>query len=227
MVDVCTCYKTVISQCSSFWAPSTFIRTSPSQGNCSGIPPPWSVASCGAATPTSIMKNKTYRPNNWFSPLTSWPPRSSLPQNNYFLITYQTCHHYHGDNKANHNYYSYEQAGPVPWAMKVNMIMCVIMVITYCFIPILYEGFVHGCCSWTAKQANCSKPQSLYTLTIPRAPSSSSSHCFTQYLMTSHTCCLVIWIPPDPYNNSLNTHRIPNGWMFLATDNPQMASRSE
>ena len=47
--------------------------------------------------------------------------------------------------------------------MKVNMIMCVIMVITNCFIPILYYGFVHGCCSWTAKQANCSKPQSLYT----------------------------------------------------------------
>ena len=130
-------------------------------------------------------------------------PRSSLPQNNYFLTTYQTCHHYHGDNKANHNYDSYKQAGPVPRAMKVNMIMSVIMVITNCFIPILYYGFVHGCCSWAAKQANCSKPQSLYTLAIPRTPSSSSSHCFTQYLMTSHTCCLTIWIPPDSYNNSL------------------------
>ena len=91
-------------------------------------------------------------------------------QNNYFLITYQTCHHYHGDNDANHNYYSYKQAGPVPRAMKVNMIMCVIMVITYCFISILYHGFVHGCRSWTAKQANHSKPQSLYTLAIPQAP---------------------------------------------------------
>ena len=34
-------------------------------------------------------------------------PRSCLPQNNYFLITYQTGHHYHGNDKANNNYYSY------------------------------------------------------------------------------------------------------------------------
>ena len=54
--------------------------------------------------------------------------------------------------------------------MKVNMIMCVIMVITYCFISILYYSFVHGCRSWTAEQANRSKPQSLYILAIPRAP---------------------------------------------------------
>ena len=91
------------------------------------------------------------------------------------------------------------------------MIMCVIMVITNCLISILYYSFVHGCHSWTMKQANRSKPQSLYTLTIPWAPSSSGSHCFMQCLMTSHACCLAIWIPPDPYNKSLNTHWIHNG----------------
>ena len=35
------------------------------------------------------------------------PPCSFLPQHNHFLITYQACHHYHGDDNANHNYYSY------------------------------------------------------------------------------------------------------------------------
>ena len=60
--------------------------------------------------------------------------------------------------------------------MKVNMIMCVIMAITYCLISILYYGFVHGCRSWTMKQANRSKPQSLYTLAIPRAPRRPPAH---------------------------------------------------
>ena len=53
--------------------------------------------------------------------------------------------------------------------MKVNMIMCVIMVITYCFIPILYYGFVHGYHSWIAKQTNHSNHLSLFI--YPHYPS--------------------------------------------------------
>ena len=125
------------------------------------------------------------------------PQYFSAPKIIAFLITYQTCHCYHGDNNADHNYYSYQQAGPVPRTMKVNMIM----VMTYCFIPILYYGFVHGYRSWMAKQTSRSNHPSLYIPLLSLEPSSSSGlHCFTQCLMTCHTCCLMIWIPLDLYN---------------------------
>ena len=131
------------------------------------------------------------------------PPYFSVPKIIAFLITYQTCHCYHGDNDANHNYYSYQQAGPVPrtMKMKMKMIMCVIMVMTYCFIPILYYSFVHGYRIWMAKQTSRSNYPSLYIPPLSIGPSSSSGlHCFMQCLMTCHTCCLTIWIPPDLYN---------------------------
>ena len=50
------------------------------------------------------------------------------------------------------------------------MVMCMVMVMTYCFVPVLYYGFVHGYCSRMAKQDQPQlPPQSLYTPAIPRA----------------------------------------------------------
>ena len=56
------------------------------------------------------------------------------------IVTYQTSHCYQGDDDANHHYCHYQQAGPVTWAVKVDMIM----VMSYCLIPIVYHGFIHG-----------------------------------------------------------------------------------
>ena len=143
-----------------------------------------------------------YGPDNWCWSSTSAPPPSfSAPKIIAFLITHQTSHCYRGDNDANHDYYSYQQAGPVPRTMKVNMIMYVIMVMAYCLILVLYYGFVHGYRSWIAKQISHCNHSSLYIPLLSLGPSSSSGlHCFTQCLMTCHTCCLAFWIPPDPFN---------------------------
>ena len=56
------------------------------------------------------------------------------------IATYQTSHCYHGNDDANHHYCRYPQAGPVTWAVKVDMIM----VMRYCPIPIVYHSFIHG-----------------------------------------------------------------------------------
>ena len=96
-----------------------------------------------AMLPHLKRKTKMYRLAISCRASTSGPPHPILicsTKKNYFLITYQTGDCCHGNNDTNHYYRRYPQAGPVSWTVEVDMIM----IMSYCLIPILYHGFVHG-----------------------------------------------------------------------------------